>query len=135
MKKASAGSIPLAKLGAISARCASIEDVDTELGDTLDGMGWHRQRTAVSLTLHRVRKNGSPLKSADVEIWYQEFHTDIVFEEDANGDLIGRDLPPTRRRDLPWVVRGRTVKGRAYATLPKAVELFVGIATKLAPAP
>ena len=128
------GSIPLAKLGAISARCACIDDVDRELGDTLDALGWHRQRSTVSLTLHRIRKNGAPLKTPDVELWYEEFHVDIVYEEDANGDLIGKELPPTRKRDLPWVVRGRAVKGRAYATLPNAVEKFVGIALHLAPA-
>jgi hypothetical protein len=98
-------------------------------------MGWHIEHSPTSLTLHRIRKNGSPLKTPDAEIWFEEFHIDVVYEEDEDGDLVGRELPRTRRREMPWVVRGRGVKGRAYSSLPKAIEAFSAIALKLAPTP
>ena len=135
MDKANPESIVPVQLGNLARRCQSIGDINTIFGDTFDGMGWERECSEVFLTLHRVRKNGTPLKTPDVEIWFEEFHIDIRYEEDANGDLVGRVLPRTRRREMPWVVRGRNVKGRAFSSLANAIEVFVGIALKLAPIP
>lgn len=103
-----------------TARYESIEDVYREHVDQLCNMGWHVQHELNALSLHRLFKNGSPKKTPEISLNFEEFSTELVFNEDFE------EIEVTTKRVRPWVVRAKGKDTSSYGKLSKAVETFMG---------
>lgn len=101
-----------------------LEESKTELVD----LGWHVEHTDASVSLHRRRKNGTPLKGYDVWILYEEYAYDSVLGLD--GQVHKENL---RKRQRPWTVRGKDQETKSFGALDKAAELFMEWAKSLSP--
>lgn len=95
---------------------------------TLVRLGWHIENTEASLSLHRRRKNGTPLKGYDVWLLYEEYAYDSVLGLD--GEIHKENV---RKRQRPWTVRGKDQETKSFGALDKAAELFLELAKLLAP--
>lgn len=96
--------------------------------DSLVAMGWHVKSDLTQATLHRLRKNGAPLKTSDVSIKYEEYTHDSVM------DLNGNVREENKRKKLrPWTVRARGKNTKTLGTLDKAAESFLAWAKLLGP--
>ena len=80
------------------------------------------------MSLHRSFKNGTPLKSSDVIIDYEEFTYDEYYNTD--GELV---LGEQIKRVKPWSVRAKNATTASYASFEKAMAKFVIHADNLAP--
>jgi len=98
--------------------------------DFLIGLGWHIEASPDSLSLHRCRKNGSPLKGSDVSLNYEEYTYDLMADEDGN-----LHKENWRKRQRPWTVRGKKQNSKALSGLDNAAATFLEWAYELAPAP
>lgn len=109
-------------------RYNSLETFLEESKSLLVDLGWHVEHTDASVSLHRRKKNGTPLKGYDVWILYEEYAYDSVLGLD--GQVHKENL---RKRQRPWTVRGRDQETKSFGALDKAVELFMGWAKSLSP--
>ncbi|HKI61824.1 MAG TPA: hypothetical protein VKA31_05975 [Mariprofundaceae bacterium] len=99
-----------------------------DMRDTLDGMGWHIKLGEEFISLHRVRKNGSPLKGSDVSLSYEQMAYDLVVDKDGE---IHRENYRLRKR--PWTVRAKNRQSKSYSNQDRAAEYFMEMASELAP--
>lgn len=107
----------------------SLDDVMKKHKQEFESEGWHIERKDDSVSLHRVRKNGTPLKSSDVSLDFTEFASEAVYDpitEQVNEVVTGK-------RTRPWTVRGKNETTKTTKTLDAAVAVFLEWATKLAP--
>ncbi|MBX3691633.1 hypothetical protein [Dokdonella sp.] len=96
--------------------------------DTWAQLGWHVNREENAISLHRKRKNGTPLKGSDVSLNYEEYASDIVMGLD--GELREENI---RKRVRPWVVRGKNKGTATLGSLDGAFEVFQKYAQELSP--
>lgn len=107
----------------------SMQDFALRNRNAWEHIGWHVECEETQLSLHRVRKNGKPLKGADVSLNYEEYISDIVMGLD--GEFREENV---RKRVRPWVVRGKNRETKTFGDFERAVEVFDHQARELAPA-
>lgn len=111
---------------------ATISDIYKAQSAVLENSGWHINHELDILSLHRIRKNGTPLKGPDVSITYSEWTSEQYIDQDDDGELIY--LESNRRKSArPYGVRGKNHHGASFANLDKAAELFLRLAVELSP--
>lgn len=92
-------------------------------------MGWHVEYLEDLISLHRIRKNGVPLKGDDVSLEYEEYTCDVIFDFDT-----GRSVETDhRKKTRPYSVRAKGENTKSYSNLNKAAVLFLAHAEKLSP--
>jgi hypothetical protein len=96
--------------------------------DRLGDLGWHVEYSTNCLSVHRRFKNGKPLKGPDVSLDFEEYAYDLVVGLD--GELHEQN---ERRRERPWVVRGKRMTTKTLGNLDRAAETFLEWAKLLAP--
>lgn len=111
-----------------SRRYAAIGELIEERRESLVNQGWHIENSANCVSLHRVRKNGTPLKGSDVSLDFEEYTHDLVIDEE--GAIHEENV---RKKQRPWTVRAKNKDTRTYGSLDVASELFLEWAYTLAP--
>lgn len=106
----------------------SLRQVYDEYFDQLQKLGWHVNINDSELTLHRVRKNGNPLKGHDVQLYYEEYSFDLVMGLD--GEFREENK---QKRTRPFGVRAKSFSTKTFSILGKAVPIFLEQAEKLSP--
>ena len=101
--------------------------VEGSRGQLLD-LGWHIENSQSSVSLHRLRKNGVPLKGYDVSLRYDEYTYDSVLGFD--GEVHNENM---RKRQRPWTVRANDQVTKSFGALDKAANKFMEWAKQLAP--
>lgn len=104
----------------------------------LESLGWFVKKETdikestygecIYLTLHRIRKNGNPLKGDDVSIIYTEYSYDLMFFGGDESEIQNR-----KKRTRPWAVRGKNLETATFSRFDRAIELFIKYAKKLSP--
>ena len=89
----------------------------------LQDLGWHVENDDTSISLHKVRKNGVPLKGATVYISYEEEIYDYSVINDK-GDI--EHLGKTKKR--PWRVTGVGRSTITFTEFNKALDKFLEFA-------
>lgn len=92
--------------------------------------GWFVQQNEECLSLHRKRKNGTPLKGADVGICYEATTIDLVFNFNGK-NLVEEEILHDRVR--PWSVWGKNKTTRSFGDIVKAQRAFLEYAQTLSP--
>jgi predicted DNA-binding transcriptional regulator YafY len=106
----------------------SLSEIYDQNVEQLKQLGWHVIISDSELTLHRVRKNGNPLKGRDVQLYYEEYSSDLVVGLD--GELREENV---RKRSRPFGVRAKNFETKTFSTLDKAAPIFMAQAKKLSP--
>lgn len=106
----------------------SLQQVYEEYIDQLQKLGWHVNVNDSELTLHRVRKNGNPLKGHDVQLYHEEYSFDLVMGLDGEFSEENR-----QKRTRPFGVRAKNFSTKTFSVLGKAVPIFLEQAEKLSP--
>lgn len=88
-------------------------------------IGWHVELVSESeyshITLHKIRKNGVPLKKYSVGIFYQKYASDMVMNSDY--EIVEDNI---RERIRPWGVQTKEDGNvGTWTDRIKAFELFV----------
>lgn len=96
--------------------------------DFLVDLGWHIRFGKDEISLHRKFKTGKPLKGSDVSLNYEEQAYDLVADKDGNVKQAN-----FRKRQRPWIVRGKNQPTKTYSHLDQASEVFLEWAKLLAP--
>ena len=112
----------------IAINFSSLNDVYDENIGTLKQLGWYVNINESELTLHRVRKNGNPLKGHDVQLYYEEYSSDLVMGMD--GEFREENI---RKRTRPYGVRAKNFETKTFGALDKAAPIFIEQAKKLSP--
>ena len=105
---------------------SSIKDVHNQLKEYLTSIGWHveiqlsQNLEVASLSLHGYFKNGKIRKTPELQINYNKYTTESVFDGET-GDFTERLKEMTR----PYYVKGRT-----FGKIDHAVEVFLEGAQK-----
>jgi hypothetical protein len=107
----------------------TIPDIRAKHISEFQALGWHVESDKNFITLHRVRKNGNPLKGPDVSLLYEEWITDFEWDIDID-DVV--ETPP-RKSKRPYLVRAKKHDSITYSIFAHAVERFLHFATLLAP--
>ncbi|MDP6434394.1 MAG: hypothetical protein QF498_03175 [Arenicellales bacterium] len=91
--------------------------------------GWFAKNEEVCVSLHRVFKNGKPMKGADVSLDFVEVDFDLIAGPFGNIKQVNH-----RIRVKPWVVRGKkTNESRSFKRLANAATYFNSLANQYAP--
>tara|TARA_R110002049_G_scaffold111070_5_gene260207 strand:- start:1357 stop:1944 length:588 start_codon:yes stop_codon:yes gene_type:complete len=106
----------------------TLHDVFQKHSDRLKYLGWYVQIDESNLSLHRARKNGNPLKGSDVQLYYEEYSSDLVIGID--GEIKEENLRPRIR---PYGIRAKNFETKTFGILDKAVPIFLEQAEKIAP--
>lgn len=105
----------------------NLEDFYEQNKDTLeDLLNWTIKFESDSLSLHRRFKNGNPLKTADVEIYFEEYEETWSAEKNE-------PVENGYKRVKPWVVRAKNINTRAFKNINRALEFFYKQSEKFAP--
>jgi len=107
---------------------SSLGEIYDQNVEQLKQLGWHVIIGDSELTLHRMRKNGNPLKGSDVQLYYEEYSSDLVVGLD--GELREENV---RKRSRPFGVRAKNFETKTFSTLDKAAPIFMAQAKKLSP--
>tara|TARA_R110000772_G_scaffold58539_4_gene132568 strand:- start:38887 stop:39504 length:618 start_codon:yes stop_codon:yes gene_type:complete len=107
---------------------SSFAEIVARYRDTLKGLGWHTEVTATHFTLHKVRKNGAPLKRPEVGISFVEFIEDTYWDQDETGELVEVSTG-TRKSTRPYGVYGHGKSSASYGKADRAAALFFEWAT------
>lgn len=99
--------------------------------DELIDLGWHVELDAGLLSLHRVRKSGKPLKGSDVDLYFEEYTCDYVWDDDNYSQE--PTMENIRKRVRPYGVRGKGYRTDTFSSLTLATERFITIARALSP--
>ena len=91
-------------------------------------LGWHIENDKDRISLHRRYKNGNAMKRPDVSLNYEELTCDLVIGLD--GEEHEENI---RKRQRPWIVRGKKQSTKTFGSLNKAAEMFMDWAKLLAP--
>jgi len=94
---------------------------------TLEDLGWYIISYDDSISLHRRFKNGQPLKSPDVSLYYEEYIYEYYI------DLDGKEYKEAKNRRRPWIVRAKGYYVGSYINLDRAVDSFINQANLLSP--
>lgn len=108
------------RLGAVDhqAEILNLHQISKTFIDQLTADGWHVIITEVSLGVHLKYKNGTPHKTAEVDLLY--------FQERCD-EVTGECHPSVR----PWYVRGKkTGQARTFKDLHSALDHFIELAKK-----
>jgi hypothetical protein len=111
-----------------SRRYTSIVELVEEKRESLVKQGWHIESSENCVALHRVRKNGTPLKGSDVSLDFEEYTHDLIMDEE--GEIHEENV---RKKQRPWTVRAKNKDTRTYRSLDVASGLFLEWASLLAP--
>lgn len=106
----------------------SLSDYAAQQCLTLESLGWHVERTETSLSLHRRRKSGVPLKGSDVELVYEQYTSDGIT---YIGDERLQVNPRLRLR--PYTLRAKGKTTESFGSVEQAAPTFLLYANELAP--
>lgn len=113
-------------------RYNSLQELHDAHQRDFESQGWHVQFNTGFLSLHRVWKNGNPLKAPEVSISFEEWIVDAYMDINDDGDLVDVVSPP-RKSTRPYCVRAKKHESISYSILDHAAQRFLEIATKIAP--
>ncbi len=107
------------QLHSIVEKITDIASAHAELNEEMTSLGWSIMLSEDAFTLHHCFKNGKTKKTPVVGIAYDEFTTDIIWEEDYTMTEV------TKKRIKPWVVTSKGKAARYFGKISKAVEAFI----------
>ena len=103
-----------------------IIDFLNEYKESLEESGWFvKLENPDSLSLYSYFKNGKLKKTADINISYEKFSTDEIYDPDTDKFIIEK-----REKQKPWCVRAKGETTRSFSTLPNALEIFLTFSDK-----
>lgn len=98
-----------------------LNDFLVEYRELLEQRGWFvNLDTPVSLSLYSYFKNGKPKKTADINISFEQFAEDEIYDLNTDSFIIER-----RERQKPWCVRAKGETTKCYSNLANAIEAFL----------
>jgi len=106
----------------------TIEEIHDATRDTLIGMGWHVNFDEQVISLHRCRKNGTPLKGCDVSISFETMTHDLFVNED--GELYEANH---RKRQNPWTIRAKNRHHKSFKDPDNAASWFMAMVSEHKP--
>jgi hypothetical protein len=98
----------------------SIEELVEKRKQDLFNRGWHVESSVNHVSLHRIYKNGKPMKGSDVSLDFAEYTHDLIMDEE--GIIHEENI---RKKQRPWTVRAKNKDTRTYGSLDAASELFL----------
>lgn len=107
---------------------SQIDNFLNEYKESLEKLGWFvKLDTPESLSLYSYFKNGKIKKTADINLSYEKFSTDEIYDPDTDNFIAEK-----RERQKPWSVRAKGETTRSLSTLPNALEVFLTFSAKYA---
>lgn len=114
---------------ALEPEFADVSAVHQFTRDTFEGMGFAVQYSASEnherLSIHRVWKNGRPMKGSEVELQFDPILRDWVMDVDDSGELIEREVARTAER--PYLIRAKSGYTARFVSLDRAAKKFLDI--------
>jgi hypothetical protein len=100
-------------------------------------MGWHVNLSENEIALHYYFKNGKVRKAAAIVLRFDEFITDLVFDEDkwiaGIKDGTSDFVEQKRKSKRPYHVVSPTYQGSGFSKLSHAIEVFLAESEKHKP--
>jgi hypothetical protein len=134
-----AGAIPTYDPNAITIEDShTIREIFEPKIDQFQAMGWYVELSENEIALHYYFKNGKVRKAAAIVLRFDEFITDLVFDEDkwiagikdGNSDF----AEEKRKSKRPYHVVSPAYQGSGFAKLSHALEVFLAESERHKPA-
>jgi hypothetical protein len=105
-----------------------ITDFLNEYKQSLEQLGWFvKLENSESLSLYSYFKNGKLKKTYDINISYEKFSTEEIYDPDTDNFIVEK-----KEKQKPWCVRAKGETTRSLSTLPNAIEIFLTFSDKYA---